>query len=130
MKKIELTESELIHLIKRVINEQNTDNPFYSYLKSKGYKMVSDWRSEFSDKKSLSKDIEKSSGVFNGGSFVFFSKELGPTKSLKFITNGAKLYFLNNGSPFTSLIYPRTLKVKYPDYNGPFEIRDIKSYLL
>jgi hypothetical protein len=130
MKKVvRLTESDLVRIVKKVINEQSTT--FYGDLNTKGYEMVKDWKNKFSDDKRLFKDIEKSLILFkpNENSVVFFSKDIGPTKTIKFITNGTKLYFLNNGGLFTNIIFPKELKTKYSNPDGPFEIRDIKKYL-
>jgi hypothetical protein len=129
MKKVvRLTESDLVRIVKRVIKEQSST--FYDYLNTKGYEIVKDWKNKFSDDKRLSKDIEKSLILFkpNENSTVFFSKLFG-TKTIKFITDGVKLYFLPNGSIFTNIIFPKELKTKYSNPDGPFEIRDIKKYL-
>jgi len=129
MKKVvRLTESDLVKIVKRVINEQNTT--FYGDLNDKGYEMVKDWKTKFSDNKRLFKDIEKSLILFkpNENSVVFFSKIFG-IKTIKFITDGVKLYFLPNGSIFTNIIFPKELKSKYSSPDGPFEIKDIKKYL-
>jgi hypothetical protein len=98
MKKIiRLTESDLVRLVKRVISEQ-VDNPsFYSFLKGKKYKMYNfdQWSKlpEYGEIKGSLKPFN-----YNGGDTLYFKKVIDTTKTVRFITDGKKVYFLK-GSP-------------------------------
>ena len=123
MKKVvRLTESDLVKIVKRVINEQS-ENPFYKALVNFGYKMVPNWAQEFSSENmespngKLYGEIKDSTKIFNYKKVIYFTKG-----KVKFITDGKLVYFLNGG-------FPETVDRNFPNPKGPFKVEDIKGYL-
>ena len=96
MKKvIRLTESDLVRLVKRVILEQPQNPGFYDELRKKGYVANQIWM----DSEGLYSQIKAASIPLNNGNsqnIVYFEKPLSTLKSIRFITDGEKVYFLNN----------------------------------
>ena len=116
MKKvIRLTESDLVRLVKRVISEQTQNPGFYDELEKKGYKMNQIWRND-ENLSSQIKPVLKSLKPENERYVVYFEKDLTPGKSIRFITDGANVYFLNNQYGDGRLEYfsngPHTLNTK------------------
>ena len=96
MKKVvRLTESDLVRLVKRVILEQPQNPGFYDKLSKAGYKTNQNWDRD----ENFSKQINPVLKGFKpeiAGNFVYFEKALNPRKTIRFVTDGDKIYFLNN----------------------------------
>ena len=96
MKKVvRLTESDLVRLVKRVINEQEQNPGFYDKLRKAGYTTKQNWSSD----KNFSAQINPVLKGFKpeiARNFVYFEKDLTSLKSIRFVTDGAKIYFLDN----------------------------------
>ena len=121
MKKIvRLTESDLVRLVKRVINEQSGD--FYSYLRSKGYKVYKNWPQEITNS-NLYREIKESTKELGYSPNIVFCENVNKsTIPIRFITDGKQVYFLNHA-------YPYKLNEVFPNPLGPFKIDVIKKYL-
>jgi hypothetical protein len=102
---IRLTESDLTRLVRRVINEQTeTSTKFYNELSKKGYKMTKDWVKSTSLDDELYGEIKEALKYFNyNGNVMYFTKDVDPSKTIRFITDGKSVYFLKgslgNGVP-------------------------------
>jgi len=121
MKKVvRLTESDLVRIVKRVINEQSGD--FYSYLKSKGYKVYKNWAQEIKDS-NLYKEIKESEKQLDYSPNIFFCENMNKSVvPIRFITDGKRVYFLNDA-------YPYKVNDDFPNPLGPFTVSEIKKYL-
>ena len=101
---IRLTESDLTRLVRRVINEQTkTATKFYNELRKKGYKMTEDWVTSFVNDE-LYGEIKAALKYFNyNANVMYFTKDVDPSKTIRFITDGKSVYFLKgslgNGVP-------------------------------
>jgi hypothetical protein len=94
-KVVRLTESDLVRLVKRVILEQPQNPGFYDKLSKAGYTTKQNWSSN----ENFSKQINPVLKDFKpeiARNFVYFEKALNPAKSIRFVTDGAKIYFLDN----------------------------------
>lgn len=121
MKKvIRLTESDLVRIVKRVISEQ-TENPFYTFLKGKKYKMYK-WK-EWSKLPEYGeiKDLLEPFG-YNADNVIYF-KNIGYSSiPYRLVTDGKVVVFLDNS-------YPKKVKDSFPNPKGPFKVEEIKKYL-
>lgn len=121
MKKIvRLTESDLIRIVKRVISEQ-VENPFYSFLKGKKYKMYKfeEWSKlpEYGEIKGSLKPFN-----YNGENTLYFKNVDDSPVPYRLITDGKTVYFLDNS-------YPKKVKDSFPNPKGPFKVDIIQKYL-
>ena len=128
MKKVvRLTESDLVRLVKRVILEQ-TENPFYTFLKGKKYKMYKfdEWSTlpEYGEIKGSLKPFN-----YNGGDTLYFKNVDDSPLPYRLITDGKKVYFLKPGIPDTIKEYVKSLNNPSKSYNGPFTVSEIERYL-
>ena len=104
-KVVRLTESDLIKIVKRVISEQTYNSKFYNVLSKKGYKMTKDWVTSYvTVDPELYGEIKAALKYFNYNGYVmYFTKDVDPSKTIRFITDGKSVYFLNgslgNGVP-------------------------------
>ena len=126
MKKVvRLTESDLVRLVKRVISEQ-VENPFYTFLKEKKYKMYNfdQWSKlpEYGEIKGSLKPFN-----YNGGDTLYFKNVDDSPLPYRLITDGKKVYFLNPGIPKTIKDYVDSFKNPSKSYNGPFTVFEIKK---
>jgi hypothetical protein len=128
MKKvIRLTESDLVNIVKRVINEQSGD--FYSYLESKGYIVYKHWAQKITDSNLYRKIKESTKELGYSPNIVFCENVDKSVIPIRFITDGKKVYFLDIGIPKTIKDYVDGLRNPSKSYNGPFTVSEIKKYL-
>ena len=121
MKKVvRLTESDLVNIVKRVINEQSGD--FYSYLRSKGYKVYKNWAQEITDSNLYGEIKESTKELDYSPNIVFCENVNKSVLPIRFITDGKRVYFLSDA-------YPSKIDQVFPNPLGPFKIDVIKKYL-
>jgi hypothetical protein len=113
--------------VKPLINEQ-TENPFYTFLKGKKYKMYKfdEWSklNEYGEIKGSLKPFN-----YNGGDTLYFKNVDDSPLPYRLITDGKKVYFLKPGVPKTIKDYVDSLNDPSKSYYGPFTVSEIENNL-